>query len=501
MLPSLRLRLVAGFGGVILLTLVFASVGAVLLLRDQQTEFARERYGRLVDPFAIRVQQMELVGLPLSRIRAELVDAARYYEIRVILLDQDDQVVLDTDPGESLLGLTIDVSEQDTEAPPPVLESYRAWHARWKSEDLFLFVSAEPAPNGSVRQPETRLVVAVPAEDVTAAWEQLFPRQAVAGGLALVFAVLISSLVADRITRPLRQMTHASEAIAKGNYDQRIEVTGDDEVAQLARAFNDMASEVGRSQRATRQLIANMTHDLKTPLTSIQGFSQAIVDGLVEDPSEYRNLGAVIHDEAEHMNALVNDLLYLSRIDAGELALTLEDVDLDTLVAATARRLRYQSDSAGVEVRLALDSGTVRADGRRLEQVFSNLLDNAIRFAPERSEVLLRSYMAGAFAVVEVHNGGDPIPREALPHVFDRFFQGDPSRRRGHQGLGLAIVHDLVQAHAGAVTVQSAEGSGTTFTVRLRRSGPEPRHSTEYAPTAEGERQPPHGTLEAGAAS
>jgi signal transduction histidine kinase len=233
-----------------------------------------------------------------------------------------------------------------------------------------------------------------------------------------------------------------------------------------------MATEVGRSQRAMRQLVANITHDLKTPLTSIQGFSQAIMDGLSSDPEEHRRMAQVIHEEAEHMNGLVEDLLYLSRIDAGELTLAINDVDLDALVAATSRRTRYQAESGGVRVRLALDGGRVYADGRRLEQVFTNLVDNAIRFAPSGSEVLLRSYVDGSDAVVEVHNGGKPIPANALPHVFDRFFQGDPSRRRGHAGLGLAIVQELVQAHGGKVEVQSSADSGTTFTVRLRRLGP-----------------------------
>jgi signal transduction histidine kinase len=137
-----------------------------------------------------------------------------------------------------------------------------------------------------------------------------------------------------------------------------------------------------------------------------------------------------------------------------------------------ALRFGYQAEVNEVSLRFALQAGVVRADGRRLEQVFTNLIDNAIRFAPRGSEVLLRSYPDGAHAAVEVHNGGEPIPADALPHVFDRFDQGDPSRRRGHQGLGLAIVQELVQAHGGTVSVQSAYGSGTTFTVRLPAAGP-----------------------------
>ena len=474
MLPSLRLRLVAAFVSVIVITLIFASVGSVVLLRQQQTEFARQRFGRLVDPFALRLQQMEAAGLPVTRMRAELIEAAQYYEIRILLLDSSARVVVDTDGEQSLVGVTLNVSE----APQPPSEqtlTYRAWLARWQDQDLYLFVANAASPGPGTFDTEDaglRLVVAVPSSDVTAAWEQLLPRQALAGGMALLVAVLISSIVAARITRPLRAMTHASEAIAQGHYEQRIDVTGYDEVAQLAGAFNRMATEVGRSQRAMRQLVANMTHDLKTPLTSISGFSQAILEGLPDSAGEYQRLGQVIHDEAEHMSALVEDLLYLSRIDAGELALTLDDVNIDALVQAMAQRFGYQAEQNEVALRFALQAGVVRGDGRRLEQVFTNLIDNAIRFAPRGSEVLLRSYRDGAIVAVEVHNAGPPIAAEALPHVFDRFYQGDPSRRRGHQGLGLAIVQELVQAHGGNVSVQSAAESGTTFTVRLPGAGP-----------------------------
>jgi HAMP domain-containing protein len=234
-LLSLRLRLMVAFLSVIMITLMFASVGAVVLLREQQTEFARQRYGRLVDPFAMRVQQMERAGFPLFRMRSELGDPAGYYEVRILLLDEENRVVLDTDPQEGMVGITLAID------PPPEVQTlqpqpYRAWLARWQQQDLYLFVSnvAAPASSGVSTSDALRLVVAVPASDVTAAWELLLPRQAVAGAMAFLIAVLLSIVVAGRITQPVRAMTHAAEAIAQGQYDQRIEVSGHDEVAQLA---------------------------------------------------------------------------------------------------------------------------------------------------------------------------------------------------------------------------------------------------------------------------
>ena len=316
-------------------------------------------------------------------------------------------------------------------------------------------------------------MIAVPATDVTSAWAQLLPRFAIAGGLAALFAVVVGTLLSGRIIRPIAEMTSASEAMAEGDYRQRIEVRGDDEVATLACAFNQMASQVNRSNAAMRQLLANVSHELKTPLTSIQGFSQAMVEGMAEDAEQQKQIAEVINEEAGRMRGLVDDLLYLSRIESGELELKLDPIDFDALVTAGVRRARFAAGGSEVTVRQELDGGCLTGDERRLEQVLANLLDNAIRFAPAGSEVAVRSYSDGDEVVVEVSNRGEPIPAGDLQQVFDRFYQVDRARSDGaHTGLGLAIVSELVQAHGGRVSVESAPGAGTTFTVRLPRDGP-----------------------------
>ncbi len=169
------------------------------------------------------------------------------------------------------------------------------------------------------------------------------------------------------------------------------------------------------------------------------------------------------------MRSLVDDLLYLSQLEAGQSSLTLERIDLDAAVAATANRFRYQAEAADVEISLDLAGDAVLADERRIEQVLANLLDNALRFAPPGSEVALARRARGRMGLREVHNTGEPIPPDDLPNIFDRFYQVDQARtRNGHSGLGLAIVRELVQAHGGEVTAQSSPEAGTLFSVRLR---------------------------------
>ena len=283
-----------------------------------------------------------------------------------------------------------------------------------------------------------------------------------------MFAVVVSTLLAQRITRPIVQMTGAAQAMARGDYEQSIEVRGNDEVANLARAFNQMSAQVNRSNRSMRQLLADVSHELRTPLTSIQGFTQAFADGVVDDPEEARRLAEVVHEESERMRELVDDLLYLSRLESGELEIEREPVDLDSLITATVRRLRFEAAAAQVRVEPQLGGALVVGDERRLEQVCVNLLENAIRFAPADSAVTVSTRQEGSTVVMDVHNGGPPVPADELDHIFDRFYQVDRARSgSGHSGLGLAIVAELVQAHEGSVDVWSNSVEGTVFCVKL----------------------------------
>ena len=457
---------------------------------------------------------MEALGWPLQLMRPQLVNVARAYTIRILVLDGADRVVLDTDAGQTMLGdlVTLDGAPHERErreeregvegdrdartGAQPVardgrMETFRTQRISMHGDDLYLFTAGEPANNVSspARAPRpastTRLVVAVPAGDVTAAWAQLLPRLGLAGLAAGLLAAVFASLMAARFTTPIAQVTRASEAMARGDLNQRIDLDGDDEVGRLAQAFNHMSSQVSRSNRAMHDLLANVSHELRTPLTSIQGFSQALMDGLPGDPKE---TGVVIHEEADRIRLLVDDLLYLSEIESGALRLELDQIDIDAILEGAVTRFRFAAEEARVELRTHLAGERIAADGRRMEQVIANLLDNAIRFAPAGSAVTLSSRRVARGVLVEVNNAGDPVPPEQLERLFDRFYQADPARAGGrHRGLGLAIVQELVQAHGGTVSIESTAERGTTASVFLPTGGPaaEPARveSTHRAPS------------------
>ncbi|RLT40658.1 MAG: sensor histidine kinase [Chloroflexi bacterium] len=473
MFASFRARLIVGFALVIALALFLSASGFVLLLRQEQNIAAEQRIGLLLGPISEGTRNLQQAGWPPEVIRAQLVELADQYEFRVVLLDPQQRVVLDTASDQSLLGQTIEIpADGPREQIRNGMESFRTHRVNRDGRDLYLFTQTDVAGGiGAAAQSRmpTRLVIAVPAEDVHQSWARLLPRLALAGAGAGFAAVVFSMILASRITTPIAQMTRASQAMARGDLEQRIEVDGTDEVGRLASAFNQMSSQISRSNHAMRDLLADVSHELKTPLTSIQGFSQALVEGVV-DP---REAGELIHEEADRMRILVDDLIYLGEIESGAVRMEIEDVAVDDLVEATVPRLRHQAEEASVGLEARQGAGvTVRADGRRVEQVFANLVDNAIRFARHDSVVTITSKAVAGGVLVDVHNEGDPLPEDVRARVFDRFYQADAARSGRHRGLGLSIVQELVQAHGGTVAVESTAEAGTTFSVFLPAGGP-----------------------------
>lgn len=510
MLGSLSSRLIAAFAVVIALSLVVAGVGSLFLLREQQEEAAEVRVGRLAEPITLGVALMELADLSEEDIVGVLDGYARRFDVRILLLGEGGRVVADT--GGKLVGESI----RTFEGPVVTSAGEDALHlrkARYRGDEgnLLLFASAREGqimlsalpleqlqalifssaaaglplqdlesglaalrlnPEGEPMLGTARYmpVVAVPEGEITSAWLDLAPRLAIAGAVALLASAVVALIVSRSISGRLARITRAAQEMAKGKYEQEISMYGRDEVARLAEAFNQMAREVSRSHRTMRDLLANVSHELKTPLTSIQGFSQAMAEGETKTAEEFAESGRIINEEAQRMRSLVEDLLYLSQMESGQLKMRREPVDLEDLLRTCAERFQRQIQESGAQLKLDLRSlPAVEGDEHRLEQAFSNLVDNAVRHTPSGGTITLRAQAANGLVRVAVHNTGSFIPREDLPRVFERFFQvgSNRGRRLGHSGLGLSIAAEVVQAHRGTIEASSSRESGTEFTVTL----------------------------------
>jgi signal transduction histidine kinase len=302
-----------------------------------------------------------------------------------------------------------------------------------------------------------------------------------AAALSVGFGLLYAMPLSSRIAR----VRAGTERIAGGELGSEVEVEGHDEVAGLAWDFNQMARALERAaereremENARRDLIAAVSHDLRTPLASTRAMIEALADGVATDPQTERRYLASASRELEHLSRLVDDLFELARIDAGVLELTLEKASLHDLISDTISGFQPQAEQKGVRLlgEVSGDIDPVLANPPRLQRVLHNLVSNALRHTPPDGTVALRAVPDGNVARVEVSDTGEGISAEDLPRVFERSFRAEQSRTRPEKddapgaGLGLAIARGLIEAHGGTMDVESEPGQGSRFRFTLERA-------------------------------
>lgn len=285
-----------------------------------------------------------------------------------------------------------------------------------------------------------------------------------AGALAGALGILLGLGLSRGLTAPLARLTTAAHRIAGGDLGQRVPETGSAEIVALGRAFNLMAADLERAEELRRNMVADVAHELRTPLSVLQGNLQAILDGVY--PLEQAEIAA-LYDETRLLSRLVDDLHELAQAEAGQLRLDLRPTDLVGVVQTTAANFAVVAEAKRVKLITDLAEGLppVLADPDRLSQVMRNLLSNALRHTPEGGQITVSATYNGPAARIVVADTGEGIPPEDLPYVFDRFWRAgrSRSRERGGSGLGLAIARHLVQAHGGQIGVESEVGQGSRF--------------------------------------
>lgn len=308
------------------------------------------------------------------------------------------------------------------------------------------------------------------AELFTGFRDGVFEALAWAAAAAVLVAVLISLVFSRRILHPLRGMMQASQRIADGHYDERVVAEGVDELGQLAARFNQMAEKLEQVESMRRQLIGDVSHELRTPLTAIKGSMEGLMDGILPATDETY---LQIHQEADRLNRLVDDLQELSRVEAGAYELDLQPTRIVPLIETVAKRFRqpFESKRVGLDLSLAVDLPPVLSDEHRILQVLTNLTGNALQYTPAGGTVTISAARKNGSVQITVRDTGVGIAPEHLSQLFDRFYRVDKSRSRatgGGSGIGLTIAKYLVEAHGGEMSVESEgleKGSAFSFTV------------------------------------
>jgi signal transduction histidine kinase len=290
-----------------------------------------------------------------------------------------------------------------------------------------------------------------------------------AGAIALAIGIILSLTISRSIAQPLKKVSQASQALADGDYEVRVKSEGPLEIKRLAEGFNSMAQKIQASQQAQNDLVANVAHDLRTPLTSIQGYAQALIDGTAADPESRNHAAETIYQEARRMDKIAKTLLDLSKFQAGEIKLQIQPVDVVDLVRERMDFYHKQIRDGGlsIELQTSHESIILNADHERLIQVIDNLLSNAIAYTNVGGKISIECSRSESEVRIAISDTGVGIPQEDIPRIFERFYRSDKSRQGLGTGLGLSIVKEIVNAHDGDIVVESIVGVGTKFTINL----------------------------------
>ena len=444
---SLRARLILSYVLIVVLCLGVAAAAVSLLLQNYRDRFTQARLDDMTIPIYLQIISLVQGRSSWDEAWDNLEEMAEKTGVYIILVDDDGKILRQAAPQPDLLGKTtqlpLDTSGSEITAP---------YHGTYSlnRRQTFIYTAyplSDLPPPG--RLDASTLILALPQSGTLLLWAGLIRPFIWAGLIGLGTSLGIAIFLARSVYRPLKRVTLAANEMAQGNYDHEIEISGPREVVALATAFNKMARQVKSSHRQLRDFVADVSHQLRTPLTSIRGFAQAILDNTARSRKAKLRAAQVIEEESQRMMRQVNGLLELSRMQAGQIDIVRQPVNIDELVAHCREVFSKRASEQGVTLTVAGETaGRVIGDIDRLEQVLSNLLDNALKNTPQGGEITITArQIEDGRLEVSVADTGAGIPPEQLDHIFKRFYRAD--KQQTGIGLGLAIAREIVLAHGG----------------------------------------------------
>lgn len=484
MFKGIQSRLILSYIVVIGVTLAVAMLTLIIVARPLQSRLVELRLSAELNRIAPKLQQVITQSrpnvLPPAQLIARLAKSVPPSDNRLLIVSNKGSILFDNQ--SEWTGENIALPQNSNDGFFSRQNDVRTGRSIAPDGTRIIFAARPLAPRAII------VLTAPTPQTSVALFLDLWSGFLVAAVIAFFVALFLGWLIVKSVATPLKHISTAAMAVANGNYAQQVPEKGPSEVKQVAVAFNSMARQVKSNQQAMKDFVSNVSHDLKTPLTSVQGFSQALLDGTAQDEATRRHAARIIFDEASRMRRLVDDLLDLARIDAGQISVKSHPVNLNALVSLTLDGLAVQIAEKNITIENHLPPlPPIMGDGDRLKQVFTNIIDNAIKYTPSGGRIVIaggkndvppdastviRSRKESApnrqFVKIVISDNGPGIPKEDLARIFERFYQVEKSRKRpGGTGLGLAIAHNIVKAHGGHISVSSELGRGTAFSVWL----------------------------------
>ncbi len=466
----------------ILITFLVITTFILILQSFVMTQLYRMNYLKLTQNDLIEEAEeiAEMIKGPL--LNADMDSVMIFMETIQLSMRKSDSVLwIVSGSGEiaSVSGQDDEASDNERKLSPTEIEEYlkpvfEGKQIVWKNEFETRFNNK---PMLSIAQPlikDGKVIMAVFTHTELSYLEPpnslpIFRQMFTSFVIAVLVSIMLVFISSSKITQPLKEMSHMTKAIAKGDLSKRVEIQSNDEIGLLAQSFNDMAEELSKQEELRTGFVANVSHELRSPLTSIHGFAQGMYDGTIGHDEQKQYL-QIILDETTRLKKLIHELLDLSQIESGTFPLNKRVYDINEQIRRVL--IRYldiiEDKNIDVEVNFKQDFCMVCADWDRIEQVLVNLIDNAIKFTPQEGKITLWSHECDGKVLVGVTDTGEGIPREDLPFVFERFYKSDKSHtEKKGTGLGLSIVKKIIEEHGHTIKATSKPGSGASFTFSL----------------------------------
>ena len=478
LLQTLFSRMLAVFMTVMLGLILILGIAVIAILRAQEM-------GTKVD--SVRTGMTEVVNIEQRRLNGYLPEDEAKQKLQTLALGNDLLIdIYDLSGGsEHYFGNTkwnvCASQEPDSEVRRTLVMSAAAGNTETRSyfsKDTGLRVMTK---YNTLPEQGTATHLILVHGDVTNVFETTKDLILIVA-LVLLVGILVGLIAVysttSAVTRPFREVNDVVQQYSKGDYNARIPISNTAEATQLAMSFNNMADQLEDLEATRQSFVANVSHELRSPLTSMKGFLEAMQDGTIPR-EEYDQYLDIVLSETKRMASMVNDLLDLARIESGKISIKLEIFDINELIRRTliTFEARIYERKMDVEIRFAQEQYYVEADNAQISQVVRNLIDNAIKYSPDGSKLRIATYAMRREVYVSIQDFGQGIPVEDVPHVFDRFYKVEkahtPSKQSG-TGLGLSIVKRIIDQHGQKITLKSARGKGSTFTFTLKRA-PDPR--------------------------
>jgi signal transduction histidine kinase len=428
---------------------ILVTVGTVFFFMNRATQDQIRRFEERATQMRIGMMEMELSRFYFQQrswvgIQSLVEQWSSFYGQRIILTDTNGMVVADSEGG--IIG---DSYEPDSPGRP--VPTRMGMHGG----SIIGMLYFTPLPGAGF----TSLQILFRAIGLFFVWGSL---------IAVAIALIMTFLLSRRILAPVRALTSAARQLGRGDFAQRVQVDDRGEIGELASTFNSMAGNLERAEQLQRNMVADIAHELRTPLSNIRGYLEAVNDGVKKpDEDTIRSL----EEEAVLLSRLVDDLQELSLAEAGELRPDLHTEDIANLINRSVASVQGQAATKGVSVSVDLPDGlpSVSIDSNRISQVLRNLLENAMAHTARDGSVAVAAKQSDNWVEVSITDTGEGIPAEDLPNIFERFYRADKSRSRatGGSGLGLTIAKRLVEAHGGKIDAYSELGKGSRFSFTL----------------------------------